>query len=121
MRRSPERDRLHLMHMRDAAQLAQQFVKNRRRDDLDNDRILQLGLAKALELVGESASQISDELKAQQTDIPWNKIIGMRHILVHNYWRVELDVVWETTQADIPALIVRLQRLLELNDERRKG
>ena len=118
MRRTPERDRLHLMHMRDAAQLAQQFVRNRKREDLDNDRIFQLGLAKALELVGESASQISDELRAQQTLIPWKKIIGMRHILVHNYWQVELDVVWETTQADIPPLIARLQRLLEVKDER---
>ena len=121
MRRSPERDRLHLMRMRDAAQLAQQFVKNHKREDLDDDRIFQLGLAKALELVGESASHISDELRAQQTEIPWNKIIGMRHILVHNYWRVELDVVWETTQADIPALIARLQQLLEKKDGRRKG
>ncbi len=118
MRRSPERDRLHLIHMRDAAQLAQQFVKNRKREDLDDDRIFQLGLAKALELVGESASQISDEFRAQQTEIPWNKIIGMRHILVHNYWRVKLDVVWETTQADIPDLIDRLQRLIELKDKR---
>ena len=118
MRRSRERDRLHLIYMRDAAQLAQQFVNNRKREDLDNDRIFQLGLAKALELVGESASHISDELRAQQTQIPWGKIIGMRHILVHNYWRVELDVVWETTQADIPPLIARLQRLLELEDER---
>ena len=107
--------------MRDAAQLAQQFVNNRKREDLDNDPIFQFGLAKALELVGESASHISDELKAQQTQIPWKKIIGMRHILVHNYGRVNLDVVWETTQADIPPLIARLQRLLELKDERCKG
>lgn len=118
MRRSPERDRLYLIYMRDAALLAQQFVSKRKREDLDNDRIFQFGLAKALELVGESASHISDELQKQQTQIPWKQIIGMRHILVHNYWRVELDVVWETTQTDIPPLIARLQRLLELKDER---
>ncbi len=108
------------MHMRDAAQLAQQFVKNRKREDLDDDRILQLGLAKALELVGESASHISDELRAQQTEIPWNKVIGMRHILVHNYWRVELDEVWNTAQHDMPTLIAQLQELIDQEETRGK-
>ncbi len=73
-----------------------------------------------MELVGESASRISDELRAQHTQIPWRKIIGMRQILVHNYWRVEMDVVWETGQRDIPPLIAQLQRFIETEDERRK-
>lgn len=121
MRKSRERDRLHLLYMRDAAQLAQQFVIEHKRDDLDNDQIFQLGLAKAVELIGESASRISDELQSEQTQIPWRKIIDMRHILVHNYLRVEMDVVWETVQRDIPLLISQLQRLIDLEDVWRKG
>lgn len=74
MPRSRDRDRLHLLHMRDAAQHSQHFIENRSRDDLDNDHIFQLALAKAVELVGESASQISDELRTQNSHIPCKKL-----------------------------------------------
>ena len=121
MRESREGDLLHLLRMRDAAQLALQTVSNRNRDDLEKDPILQLGLAKAVELIGEAASRVSDELQTQQTQLPWRKIIGMRHVLVHNYWYVELDVVWETVRTDIPALITTLEPLIAMEDERRKG
>ena len=121
MRRSRERDRVHLLRMRDAAQHAKDFVKGRDRADLDTDRFFQLALAKAVELIGESASHISDELRSQQPHISWKKIIGMRHVLVHNYWRVELDVVWDTVKHDIPSLINQLQQLIRIEEERRKG
>ena len=120
MKRMPERDRLHLLRMRDAAQHAKDFVKGRDRADLDTDRLFQLALAKAVELIGESASHISDELRTQQPHISWKKIIGMRHVLVHNYWRVEMDVVWDTVNNDIPPLIDQMQQLIEMAEERRK-
>ena len=121
MRRSLERDRLHLLHMRDAAQSAQEFVHKRERADLDNDRLFQLALVKAVELVGESAYHITDQLKAEHSEIPWRDMIDMRHVLVHNYWRVELDVVWDTVRDDLPFVIDRLQQLIELDDETRQG
>jgi len=116
MKRSRKGDRLHLLRMQDAAHLAQQVVVNRKRSDLETDLPLQLGLAKAVELIGESATCISEELQLQHPQIPWRKIIGMRHILVHNYWRVEMDVVWDTVMNDIPPLIDQLQQLLESDE-----
>lgn len=112
MKRSREGDRLHLLRMRDAAQLAQRVAINRKRSDLEFDLLLQLGLAKAVELIGESAARVSEDFQLQHTHIPWRRIIGMRHVLVHNYWRVELDVVWDTVISDIPPLIEQLQQLL---------
>ena len=44
----------------------------------------------------------------------------MRHVLVHNYWRVEMDVVWDTVNNDIPPLIDQMQQLIEMDEERRK-
>ena len=121
MRRSRDRDRLHLLHMRDAAQWARDGAIGHSRNDLDTDRHFQLGLVKAVELVGECASRISDELRAQQPHIPWTKIISMRNVLVHNYWRVERDTVWNVVHNDIPALITELERLIELENQRRKA
>ena len=115
MPRSPDRDRLHLLYMLDVAEHSQQFIKDRARDDLHNDRSLQFMLAKAVELIGESANQISNELRVRNSQIPWRKIIGMRHVLVHNYWQVEMDVLWDTVIVDIPLLIDELRRIL--NDD----
>ena len=121
MRRNRDRDRLHLLRMRDAAQLAQEVVQTHQRSDLDDDPFFQTRSGKSRGACRESASHISDELLAEQPQIPWRKVISMRHELVHNYWQVELDVVWETVQRDIPPLIAQLQRLIETEDERRKG
>ncbi|MCY4537531.1 MAG: DUF86 domain-containing protein [Chloroflexi bacterium] len=116
MKKSPDRDRLHLLHMRDAATQARQFISGRSREDFDNDLFFQFALAKAVELIGESANRISEELQLQHPQIPWRRIIGMRHVLVHNYWRVEKDVIWETVQTHIPTLITQLEQLLESTD-----
>ncbi len=119
MPKNRERDLLHLLHMREAAQNAIDFVERRERADLDGDKVFQLAVVKAVELVGESAYQLSDQFKEQHSEIPWLDIIDMRHILVHNYWRVEMDTVWDTANGDIPKLVQRLNKLIELENERR--
>lgn len=103
-----------MLHMREAAQFAKEFVEKRKRADLESDRVFQLALVKAVELVGESAYQLSDQFKEQHSEIPWLDIIDMRHILVHNYWRVEMDTVWETANRDIPTLLPRLDEFIEI-------
>jgi len=120
MRRSRERDLVHLMRMRDAARYAQQFAAGREIEELDNDIQFRMALVKAVELVGESASRTSDELRAQQPQVPWTKMVGMRNILVHNYWAIEQGEFWEAVQNHIPALITDLERLIELEDIRRR-
>ncbi|MCY4465601.1 MAG: DUF86 domain-containing protein [Chloroflexi bacterium] len=106
--------------MRDAAQYAQQFAAGREIVELDSDIQFRMALVKAVELVGESASRTSDELRTQQPQLPWTKMIGMRNILVHNYWATEQDEFWDTVQSHIPALITELERLIELEDKRRQ-
>jgi len=71
--------------MFDAAREAIQFAKGRTRSDLDNDRMLVLSLIKDIEISGEAAYQVSDEIRDRYSEIPWEDIIGMRHRLVHAY------------------------------------
>ena len=120
MRRSRERDRVHLLRMRDAAQYALQFAAGREIEELDTDIQFRMAPAKAVELVGESASRTSDELRIQQPQLPWTKMIGMRNVLVHYYWAIEQDEFWEAVQSHIPALITELERLIELEDKLRR-
>ena len=119
MRRHRDRDRLYLLHMRDAGKIAIEIAKSQQRSRLDTDLLFQLGLVKAVELMGEAAYHLSDEIKVENPQIAWRSIINMRHVLVHHYWDFDADVVWDAVQNEIPSLIPQLQLLIDLEDERR--
>ena len=103
-------DLIRLRHMLDAAREAIGFVRHRRREDLDRDRQLVWALVKAIEIVGEAASQLSLDARAKVVGIPWDKIIGMRHRLVHAYFDINLDILWKTVQEGLPPLITELEK-----------
>ena len=102
-------DEIRLRHMLDAAREAVAFVRRRTRGDLDYDRQLVLALVKGVEIVGEAATQVSEPTRQRLPEIPWERIVGMRNRLVHAYFDINLDIVWETVQADMPKLISLLE------------
>lgn len=106
-------DRIRLLHMLDAAQEAVLFAQGRSRADLDSDRKLVLALVKEIEIIGEAASQISESTRHQWSAIPWADIIGMRNRLVHAYFDINLDILWQTIQHDLPPLIAELSQGLQ--------
>jgi uncharacterized protein with HEPN domain len=106
-------DKVRLRHMLDAALEIQQYVQSSRREDLDRDRKLVHSLVRLLEIIGEAASQVSQELRSSVPEIPWAVIIGMRNRLVHAYFSINLDVVWSTSTKDIALLIAELNGLLD--------
>lgn len=102
-------DGIRLRHMLDAAREAVSLARGRSRNDLETDRQLVLALIKDIEIVGEAAAQIAAPARHALPDIPWERIVGMRNRLVHAYFEIDLDIVWNTVQEDLPPLI----RLLE--------
>jgi uncharacterized protein with HEPN domain len=64
------------------------------------------------EIIGEAARHLSPEIRKQFPDVPWQLITAMRNILIHDYDDVDLNVVWATTQDDLPALICKLEAYL---------
>ena len=102
-------DKIRFMHMLDAIEEARSFVKNRSRESLDNDRQLVLALIKDIEIVGEAASRISDEAQSASPEIPWASIIGMRNRLIHAYFDINLDILWQTVNQDLPKLAAELK------------
>lgn len=105
-------DRIRLRHMLDAAIEIQQYVQSSTREDLDRDRKLLHSLVRLLEIIGEAANQVSDELQGQAPAIPWVVMVHMRNRLVHAYFAINLNIVWSTSTEDIPPLIAQLKRLL---------
>lgn len=105
-------DEIRLRHMWEAACEAQEFVQDKRREDLNADRKLVLALVKDFEIIGEAAYQISQATRDCLPDIPWDDIIGMRHRLVHAYFDINLDVLWKTVLSDLPPLTEALRNAL---------
>ena len=66
-----------------------------------------------VQIIGEAARHIPDEVRARYPDVDWVGIRGMRNILVHQYGAVRLDVVWNVVQTDIPVTLPRLREILE--------
>jgi len=108
---SPD-DRIRLQHMVDAMAAALRFVEGRKRGDLDADQMLVFALVRAVEVIGEAASKLSAEGRAELPAIPWNSIIGMRNRLVHAYFDVDLNILWNTVSQALPSLRTQLEAVL---------
>jgi uncharacterized protein with HEPN domain len=79
----------------------------------ENDELVQTWILHHLQILGEAAAKISDDFQELHSDVPWFKIIGMRNILVHGYFRIDLKVVWSVVQNDLPALKQQVKQLLQ--------
>lgn len=102
-------DEIRLRHMLDAAREVLSFARGRTRDELDRDRQLVLALLKDIEIVGEAARQVGEPTRQRLSEIPWERIVGMRNRLVHAYYDINLDIVWKTVREDLPKLIALLE------------
>ncbi|HNS19398.1 MAG TPA: DUF86 domain-containing protein [Sedimentisphaerales bacterium] len=95
-------DQTRLGHMCDAAREAMEMARGQTRGDLDTDRKLCLSLVHLLEIIGEAAKGVSPEFRRKHPDLPWKKIAGLRDRLIHGYFDVNLDIVWQTVTEDLP-------------------
>ena len=106
-------DLTRLKHIRDSAQEALSFVKNRTREDLDNDRMLALALVRLIEIIGEAANNVSESNQAKYTKIPWRQIIGMRNRIIHAYFEVDLEIVWQVITQDLSPLLIEVKKVIQ--------
>ncbi len=109
---SHREDTVLLRDMLEHARLARQAIHGRQREDLDRDRVLLAALERFIEIVGEAASQLSEDGRRSRPNIPWPQIIAMRNRLIHGYPSVDEDIIWKVVQNNIPDLIAKLEREL---------
>ncbi|MEJ2221668.1 MAG: DUF86 domain-containing protein [Desulfobacterales bacterium] len=106
-------DQVYLKHMLDHAREAVEMVAGKTQADLAQHRMLELALIRLVEIIGEAATRIDNELKASNPQVPWREIIGMRNRLTHGYDTVDLKVLWDTIAEDLPPLITDLEKILK--------
>ena len=110
-------DSVRLRHMVEAAREAIAFAAGRSRSDLDTDRMPSLTLVRCIEIVGEAATNVSPTTPAAAPEVPWRQISRMRNRLIHAYFSINQDIVWQTVSADRPPLVRALERFLASNSE----
>jgi uncharacterized protein with HEPN domain len=98
-------DQTRIAHLREAATKAIGYCESRDRADLDTDELFRLALTKLVEIVGEAAKQVSPELRAAYPAVPWTAAARMRDRLIHHYFDINLDVLWQTVTDDLPRLL----------------
>lgn len=101
-----------LRQMRDHAAEAIAIAAIRSREDLDRDRLLNLGLTRLVEIIGEAATRVPPADRARMSSIPWPDMIGTRNRLIHAYDAVEAEVLWQIVKTNLPALVVELDAIL---------
>ncbi len=105
-------DLVYIRHAIDAAEKIQSFTRGKSRADLDTDETLALALVRLLEIIGEAANCVSPALIQNNPDVPWKKMIAMRNRLIHGYFDINYDIIWDTILNDIPRLIDLLKLIV---------
>jgi uncharacterized protein with HEPN domain len=106
-------DRTRLLHIKDGAISAISFMDGKTREDLDRDRMLSFAVVRCLEIIGEAANRTSDEVQQKYPLIPWREVVGMRNRIVHAYFDVDLDIIWQVVKVDLPQLLPLIDRAIE--------
>jgi len=102
--------------MLEAALAAQEFAEGKTRDSLDTDKQFQFAVRKAIEVIGEAASKVSQETRDENPQIAWQPIIGMRNVLTHVYMYIDYDRVWDVITEDLPPLVAQLEKIIPPDD-----
>lgn len=101
-----------LLDMLIAGEKIERFVGELDQDQFEKSELHQSAVIRELQVLGEAARQVSEVTRLAHPEIEWATIVGMRNRVVHEYFRIDFDLMWRTLQEDIPVLVERLKPLI---------
>ncbi len=108
---------VYIGHIRDAIQRALQFTAGLNQDQFAADQRTIDATVWALEMVGEAAKRVPDQIRGLDSTIPWRTMAGTRDVIIHRYYEVNLEQVWNIVQGDLEEMLPRLERLQRLLEQ----
>lgn len=115
MREKP-RDKQRLHHIIEACNNILEFSGSKTYEEFMVDKMLQFAVIKNFEIIGEAAYHLTDVFRKQHSFIPWDALSKFRHVLVHDYYNIDLETVWRTIQNKLPELKIEIENLLKFSD-----
>lgn len=110
---SRERDLVKCEDMRIHAERAREFLGTRTLDEFLDDELVQAAVIRCVEVIGEAARSVSEDIRRRAPEIPWPLITGMRNVLAHEYGTVVLDKIYEVVTDHLSELLAQLSPLIE--------
>jgi uncharacterized protein with HEPN domain len=108
--------RIYLVHIVECIDAIAGYIAGLDKDSFLNEELIQDAVQRRLSIIGEAVKNLPPDLRSQYADIPWRRIAGMRDKLIHDYFGVDVDLVWEVSTSLLPALKGRLEGIAkELN------
>lgn len=104
-------DRERLLDIREAIERIEAHTQGGRHA-FEQDELIQIWVVHHLQIIGEAVRSLSDDFRKQHPQVPWAQIVGMRHILVHQYFHIDLQVVWNVLEKDLPPLKSEVEAIL---------
>ena len=106
-------DKQRLQHIFESLKIIEGFVANKSFNDYDTDLMLRMACERLLEIIGEASNHITDEFKEVNPIVEWRKIVGLRNILVHEYFAVSNKLLWSIITENLPELRLQIEEVLK--------
>lgn len=105
-------DSVYLRHILDAISRIEEYTRSSEYEAFMNDHLVQDAVIRQIEIIGEATKRLSNEIREKHSHMPWKDIAGMRNKLIHDYFGIDLDAVWDTIQKDIPFLKTEIKKIV---------
>jgi uncharacterized protein with HEPN domain len=104
-------DAIYIEHVLECIKKIKEFTRGMTKDDFFNNIAIQDAVIRNIEVIGEATKKLSKNMTQKHTDIPWSDMAGMRDKLIHGYFDVDIEVVWNTIIIDLPDLQKLISKL----------
>ena len=107
------RDELFLKDIVKAMEKIFNYTEEMTKEEFKNDDLIVDAVLRNIEIIGEAANSVSNEIHEEYKDVPWRRMIGLRNIVIHEYFGVDLNIVWQVVTVNLPETKPKIEKILK--------